>query len=1068
MVSSFLDRRRIILYSILALVILATVLVKLYGVPRVVWKSYRWRDKQIVPIDILSLLNNDGIARAERPRDGNLNRSKNPLYMPGMSYSSSGLPKPGELVELGTSKFLFPSSKTGALNNVRCRGQWIRHRTSRYRSMDLLIASHGGRIDTELLLKYGRDLVPARMTVPDWQEVPDAAGLLSLASRGSFRPVDNSGLVEKVEATARIWRLTIPLDDSRRLSSFRLPWNGKLHLFAISMVPFKSKTSLRESSDLSLLQYQRLAKITPIDRLEFADRAHQLQLKLDEARKDLRRRSPRETDCVDANVGYLTKEIDGLVRSGRIDEKRFLDHLGTTTAELGQLLLSQNPFPKKRGNFLRAYRSEIDDSLQTYSISVPEDYEADQAHLLFLSLHGHGWYRPYQGHPTFLSKGAIVVSPHGRGSQDYMFVAEEDILAVLQDVLRDYSVDEDRIIMMGHSMGGTGSWNIGTKYPHLFAGIAPNAGNSHRGVWEALWGWGLDSPPGPLESLPMPFNRLCLFVADTIDPISFAENLLNLPVFCIHGVHDGVVPVGHARGMVERLRRLGSKVIYREDPNAGHGGFKSAFIAEQWRWVWNQRRDLSPWKIRHRTWKLKYGRAYWLRIQELELPARFSEIEAESTETRLFIRTSNVRAFSIDWSTHPKGERGKGLEILIDGQSVPLGGDSLFRRSSEGIWAPAAPASGLTKRPYLEGPIEDAYTTPFMLVYGTGGSSDSSHILRAEAQRYLRDWKLLFNVPCRIKSDRDVSQEDIELYSLILYGNREENQVYSRIYDQLPIRVNSQEVSMGDETWKGEQVGAKFCFPNPLNPQRYVCVFAGTAWKGSYGINNRFGNWFHWGPFDNRSWFDFVIFDERTNSSATAVAVGYFDQDWQRLSAHTYRGDRRLRNLVHARKPPKYLSVPENERIYLSDVVPSHIDQHKGNVNADRSFRGNLLSIGGLFLKDGKEENNVQLFDRGFGIRAPSSVEFNLGGRFERFHAFAGIDLEGSPGRQVRLHNERINFEVWGDDRLLAATRGLQWKDRAAEIEVGIKGIKKLKLKAIGHGARWHFGSAAWGDVYVE
>jgi hypothetical protein len=44
----------------------------------------------------------------------------------------------------------------------------------------------------------------------------------------------------------------------------------------------------------------------------------------------------------------------------------------------------------------------------------------------------------------------------------------------------------------------------------------------------------------------------------------------------------------------------------------------------------------------------------------------------------------------------------------------------------------------------------------------------------------------------------------------------------------------------------------------------------------------------------------------------------------------------------------------------------------------------------------------------------------------------------------------------------------LQWKDKAAEIDIGIEGVKKLELKAIGHGARWHFGSAAWGDVFVE
>jgi hypothetical protein len=380
----------------------------------------------------------------------------------------------------------------------------------------------------------------------------------------------------------------------------------------------------------------------------------------------------------------------------------------------------------------------------------------------------------------------------------------------------------------------------------------------------------------------------------------------------------------------------------------------------------------------------------------------------------------------------------------------------VFVRDADGRWSPGSHPAGLRKKPWLEGPVQDAFTTPFILVYGTPEDEISRYIIEAEARRFTEDWELLYNAPCRIKSDRDVTEQELADYSLVLYGNKDQNLVYRRMADQLPLQVDSQGVQIGSERWDGADVGAKFCFPSPLNPDRYVCIFAGATWRGTYGINNRFGNWFHWGPFDNYNWFDFVVFDERTVSPPTVLCTGFFDSQWRMSTRWRYDGNEELRGSVAPRNVPVHLRAPGGGRLYLSDLVPASIRQHKGNVNSDRSFRGNPIRLGGA------------RYDRGLGVRAPSNVEYEIGGRFRRFRAVIGIDLEGGTGTDARLKNEYVQFMVWGDGRRLFASPWLQWNMPPVRIQVPVVGVERLRLEVQSGSARWHLGSAAWADACVE
>jgi para-nitrobenzyl esterase len=51
--------------------------------------------------------------------------------------------------------------------------------------------------------------------------------------------------------------------------------------------------------------------------------------------------------------------------------------------------------------------------------------------------------------------------------------SEQDVLNVLDLVRKEYNVDSKRIYLMGHSMGGMGTYFLGQKHAHIWAAIAP-------------------------------------------------------------------------------------------------------------------------------------------------------------------------------------------------------------------------------------------------------------------------------------------------------------------------------------------------------------------------------------------------------------------------------------------------------------------------------------------------------------------------------------------------------------------------------------------------------------------
>ena len=139
---------------------------------------------------------------------------------------------------------------------------------------------------------------------------------------------------------------------------------------------------------------------------------------------------------------------------------------------------------KPKSQQAKSFEKEIKITVKlNYLLFLPEGYESgDKKWPLILFLHGAGESGSdvqrvkATGLPKLLDTKTdlpfVVVSPQSpRGGWN-----ADTLNALLDDVLARYKIDPDRVYLTGLSMGGFGTWELGTAHPERFAAIAPICG----------------------------------------------------------------------------------------------------------------------------------------------------------------------------------------------------------------------------------------------------------------------------------------------------------------------------------------------------------------------------------------------------------------------------------------------------------------------------------------------------------------------------------------------------------------------------------------------------------------
>jgi dienelactone hydrolase len=1012
----------------------------------------QWARRDLLPVNLLNHFDNDGIACPPETNDGNFDCPQHAENVPGSSYPGEKMPLPGEIFRLKTDievHFLFPSREPGELNNASCNGQNLDFEDGRFSAAYMLGASENGDYSADFGLNYIEGPEKAAVGLTDWckEARHGEKTAFEFPYRYGWLP-DGKGM-GKEDLTCRLWLQKVRLDPQKTLQSISLPYQRRMHLFALTLVTGQPTKEMLEQAAEVTEAYFELRSRKPVYTEDIRALANPVRRQVEAAAKVAK--SQRGYQWLLTYLDYVDSFLPQ--PSGRVSPKHVSlakQILGMVGNDFQTLLDGGDPFLTRRGQLLRSYYSPLDDSWQAYGLAVPGDYTGAQAYPLVVSLHGHGGYRPFQCLPPKTVPGVIIVTPQGRGSADFMLAAEEDVLRVTEEVQKDFRIDPNRVILEGHSMGGTGSWNIGVKFPDRFSCIAPVMGNTDH---EVLY---VDRDPLPAPA--KGFGPLMVFLLAVNDPISYAQNLSNIPVFCGHGALDNVVRVQHSQRMVGRLKELGNHPVYGEFGKVFHGGFPQSFYDERWGWMLRQRRNPRPAKVRYRTARLRYDGAYWIRIRGLERWGEFAEVSAEQAAAGdVSVQTRNVSSLSILVDRLPELPVDK-LTVKVDGQTAyeghPVG--SLRLEKADGVWQGERQAEGLSKRKGLEGPVSDALLSPFLIVYGTVAENPLwNRVTRSEAEQLAAEWQRRYFTRPRIKPDTEVTDEDIRQYNLLLYGGPAENALSGKVCPDLPVQIVENTVRLGDLTFEGKGLAFKLCYPNPLNPERYVVVSAAVEPMGLWQVNSRFGNFTGWDPLDNWDWFDYAVFDDRTCGADTALCVGFFGPDWAADVRSRWIGDPERRRQSGPRALPATADLPTAapETLWLSDLMPVRVGQARGEVRLDRSYRGNVLRVGSREMA------------KGFGVRVPSEIEFSLKKKFRRLSLEYGVDLEGATTvPMMRASAEWLRFGVWGDGRRLWSSEWIQWHHQCPPVEVDIEGVDLLRLQLDGGGSTWLYGSAAWGN----
>ena len=714
----------------------------------------------------------------------------------------------------------------------------------------------------------------------------------------------------------------------------------------------------------------------------------------------------------------------------------------------------------------RGYYAANDDSCQPYRVSVPYGLtsEGQGRHPLVVSLHHHGWSdwcRPFQGYATTL-RGAITIAPHGRGSCDYLWIAEDDVLACMDAALADYPIDPKRVYVTGWSMGGTGAFHLPGRYPHRFAASFPKAGNADFTAWEEAW-----KEDRRRMSSPLLDERM--FLRWETAPVTYAENFLHVPISIDHGALDSINPVGHSRSMAGRLKQLDYKHVQFRAGEGGHSW--GSTTSDRFEWMRQFRIDPRPNRVRFKTGNYRHSTAYWLTIDRLARRMVLAEVDIKvSSPRRVEVATAeNVSRFTLTLAGLGLAEDDD-VEIRFAGLDEPvrlprpLPNKVALGQIDGGSWAIVNPDAATKagrrwpppKRLGLEGPIEDAFRDPFLVVIGTSARDPFERgIVRAEAGRWLRQWRRRFQAVPPVKFDTDVVRADIENKNLILFGGPSQNTIVERISARLPVRIEGSEVVAGQRRYKGEGLGLKLVYPNPENPSRSVVVFGATGWQGMWQVSHRFGTWFDWMPLDNRQWFDYCVYDDQTRGFETFLDAGFFDEDWAFEHAVRFFGLAEWRARTPPRNYPRLRQVPDGlPEVRLSDLWPEQIDTAREPLRIDRSLNGKPLCIGHAPQKSG------------LGQWIESAVTYNLRGKARRFRTNFGIDAEGQEKiSDARRYVEYTEFIVMGDGETLARKRDIQFGDPVQTFDIDVTGVERLTLMALRSMAQgWLYGPVCWGE----
>jgi enterochelin esterase-like enzyme len=540
-------------------------------------------------------------------------------------------------------------------------------------------------------------------------------------------------------------------------------------------------------------------------------------------------------DGVWESVGY-TLDVAARIEKGYAAQSkawRARAHAYMNAIEQGD-----DPFLQQKGKLVsRGYWSSASTIRQGYTIYIPPDFDPRKRYPLMVVLHGGssngnlflgvvmGNNMNWLEYPKHLwddyaarwTPDWIVVAPDGFGQVMWRWMGEKDVLDVIDDVQKHYPVDADRVVLCGLSNGGVGAHSIGMRHASRFSAVLALAGAPS---WLQYTG----GSPSDAERILM----------QRVSGLSLVDNAWNTQYRVYHGNAD---PGPMKPRFVQELE---ATLKQRNIPHSMkwlQAGHDILYMVHKHGRIYHDLasiRRANPTHVVVTTGDYRASKQHWVSVTRIEKYPRIGNVTAILQGDTLSIQTSSVRAFTLHVAQAPWRDASR-LTWKVDGAVVwqgdprTLGNEvGLIRRDSG--WALGLPDErAKEKKPGVSGPLTDAYYGHTVHVFGTQNPADTE-ALRAAAEQGSRGWPLwLWNFKQRVLADTEVTPELMQQAHVVLYATPGSNRVLESMAAELPIRVRSSGVMMGEQTFEGADVGVRFVYPNPKAPHRYVIVQAGSS-----------------------------------------------------------------------------------------------------------------------------------------------------------------------------------------------------------------------------------------------
>ena len=287
------------------------------------------------------------------------------------------------------------------------------------------------------------------------------------------------------------------------------------------------------------------------------------------------------------------------------------------------------------------FKSKIDDSYQPMLVKVPDGYTKTKSWPLLVVLHGLG-----DGPIVVPSIDSMIqIGPFGRGDMWYHGIGEQDVFECIELARRIFNIDPDRIYLAGFSMGGTGTFDLGLKYPDTWAACVPVCGSMGN--------------------------------KDLI------ANGRNLPFWINTGSEDRVVPAKYSKRAYEAAVELGfDHWKYTEYEGMGHSFWIDWGRIEKW--LLSQKKLTSPSSISFTS--KKPAKAYWAEITEKYNCKQLARIDVETTAQAINIKMSNIADYTLYLKEAPVS-LSKEITIIENDKKIfhgHLSADGIFDRKLDG------------------------------------------------------------------------------------------------------------------------------------------------------------------------------------------------------------------------------------------------------------------------------------------------------------------------------------------------------------------------------------------------